>query len=83
MVYSAAYCPLSLIKQLEKEKGFQGISKLILNVNLIYFFWILDSKTLTEKQRSEMFEMINQHEDLGWSACILSPNFISNSMLKR
>nr|XP_027203844.1 ribonuclease H2 subunit A-like [Dermatophagoides pteronyssinus] len=42
-----------------------------------------DSKTLTEKQRTEMFETIDNDPNIGWSTTILSPIYISNSMLKR
>ena len=43
-----------------------------------------DSKQLTEDQRDKLFEKINQIESkLGWAVNILSPNLISNSMLKR
>ena len=43
-----------------------------------------DSKQLTEDQRDKLFEKINKLEQkLGWSVDILSPNLISNSMLKR
>ena len=43
-----------------------------------------DSKTLSEEQREEMFEKIQQASDqLGWIVDILSPNCISTSMLRR
>ena len=43
-----------------------------------------DSKTLTEEKREEIFEMLNKTENLiGWMIEILSPTFISNSMLRR
>ena len=43
-----------------------------------------DSKQLTEDQRDKLFEKINGIEEkLGWAINILSPNLISNSMLKR
>ncbi|KAH7639297.1 hypothetical protein HUG17_3330 [Dermatophagoides farinae] len=64
MIYAAAYCPLSMRAEIEKEK-------------------YQDSKTLTEKQRSEMFETIDNDVNIGWSSTILSPIYISNSMLKR
>lgn len=41
-----------------------------------------DSKTLTEADRSEMFEKINEF-GIGYLTTILSPVVISNSMLKR
>lgn len=43
-----------------------------------------DSKQLTENQRDKLFEKMNTIErKLGWAVCVLSPNLISNSMLKR
>ena len=44
-----------------------------------------DSKALKEEQRDELFTTINQKssEFLGWIITILSPNFLSNSMLSR
>ncbi|KAJ6222068.1 hypothetical protein RDWZM_000613 [Blomia tropicalis] len=43
-----------------------------------------DSKTLTEHERSSMFEKINSDEyQIGWFATVLSPIVISNAMLKR
>ena len=43
-----------------------------------------DSKTLTEEKRESLFAALSSsHELLGWKVEILSPNFISNSMLQR
>lgn len=43
-----------------------------------------DSKALTEKNRDEIFEKIcNENEKMGWAVEIISPNYISNSMLSR
>ncbi|XP_013415716.1 ribonuclease H2 subunit A isoform X1 [Lingula anatina] len=43
-----------------------------------------DSKVLNEEQREKLFEKIkNSTEVLGWMIEVLSPNFISNSMLRR
>lgn len=43
-----------------------------------------DSKTLSEEQRDELFSKLNAAGDcLGWIVNILSPNYISNSMLRR
>jgi ribonuclease H2 subunit A len=43
-----------------------------------------DSKTLSEEQRDGLFEKLkNANDTLGWIVDILSPNYISNSMLKR
>lgn len=43
-----------------------------------------DSKTLTEEQREKLFAKINEATDsMGWIIDVLSPNFISSSMLKR
>lgn len=44
--------------------------------------FVSDSKTLTEKERTQMFEKISDY-NIGWYATVLSPIFISNSMLKR
>lgn len=43
-----------------------------------------DSKQLTEKKREEIFKKIqNMPEKIYWITHVLSPNYISNSMLKR
>lgn len=43
-----------------------------------------DSKQLSEDKRDKLFEKMNTiGEKLGWAVNILSPNLISNSMLKR
>ncbi|XP_021361251.1 ribonuclease H2 subunit A-like [Mizuhopecten yessoensis] len=44
-----------------------------------------DSKTLTEEQREKIFERMDKETDtlLGWVVEILSPTYISNSMLSR
>ncbi|XP_025024415.1 ribonuclease H2 subunit A isoform X2 [Python bivittatus] len=45
---------------------------------------VLDSKTLTEAQREELFEKLDAAKDvIGWALHILSPNFISTSMQRR
>ncbi|XP_044309962.1 ribonuclease H2 subunit A [Varanus komodoensis] len=45
---------------------------------------VADSKTLTEIQREELFEKLDDAKDsVGWALHILSPNFISNSMQRR
>ncbi|KAL5022714.1 hypothetical protein ScPMuIL_001869 [Solemya velum] len=45
---------------------------------------LADSKTLSEEQREEMFKKMCEAQDyVGWMVEILSPTFISNSMLKR
>ncbi|GIY42827.1 ribonuclease H2 subunit A [Caerostris darwini] len=45
---------------------------------------VADSKTLTEEKRENLFSLIDEASDMmGWILDILSPNFISNSMLKR
>lgn len=68
MVYGVAYCPLA-----QKE---------VLN-NL----GCADSKALTEEKRDEIFtKMLTDTESLdnvGWTAEIISPNYISNSMYRR
>ena len=46
-------------------------------------YLISDSKTLKESDRDEIFQKINDSKTIGWVIDILSPNFISNSMLKR
>ena len=86
MVYAAAYYPARLQKNLKGDK-FQGtqlcIVVLCLNCfGLNIFIYILDSKTLTEKERSDMFEKMKEY-DIGWFATVLSPIVISNCMLKR
>ncbi|XP_077992740.1 ribonuclease H2 subunit A-like [Glandiceps talaboti] len=43
-----------------------------------------DSKTLSEEQREELFSKIDEAKDLiGYKTEIISPNFISNCMLRR
>ncbi|XP_028413166.1 ribonuclease H2 subunit A-like [Dendronephthya gigantea] len=43
-----------------------------------------DSKTLNEEEREELFKAINENNNfLGWITRILSPNYISNEMLRR
>ncbi|XP_074642670.1 ribonuclease H2 subunit A-like [Tubulanus polymorphus] len=43
-----------------------------------------DSKTLTEEQREELFTKLEEAEEMiGWTVDILSPHYISTSMLKR
>ncbi|KAG1659847.1 Ribonuclease H2 subunit A [Nymphon striatum] len=43
-----------------------------------------DSKTLSEEMREKLFSNLNSESKfIGWKAEILSPNYISNSMLKR
>lgn len=46
---------------------------------------LADSKTLTEEKRENIFDKMctESKEKLGWMVEILSPTFISNSMLKR
>lgn len=44
----------------------------------------VDSKTIDEKKREEMFEKLCQHPDkIGWAVEIISPNTIANDMLRR
>ena len=51
------------------------------NFSIICF---VDSKTLTEEQRENLFAKINEATDkIGWIIDILSPYMISTSMLKR
>jgi len=43
-----------------------------------------DSKTLTEEQRGELFKIIDENKEfMGWAINILSPNYLSKSMLRR
>lgn len=52
--------------------------------NLLKTIGFADSKTLSEPQRDELFEKLDAATGvLGWIVNILSPNYISNSMLKR
>ena len=44
----------------------------------------IDSKTLSAERREEMFsDICKSNKWIGWKVTILSPNVISNSMLKR
>jgi len=47
------------------------------------YYCYLDSKTLSEASREKYFEAINGSSYLGWIVEILSPNYISNLMLRR
>ena len=43
-----------------------------------------DSKTLTEEQREDLFQIIDENKEfIGWAIDILSPNYLSKSMLRR
>ncbi|XP_074639293.1 ribonuclease H2 subunit A-like isoform X1 [Acropora palmata] len=45
---------------------------------------LADSKTLTEDQREDLFKIIDENKEfMGWAINILSPNYLSNSMLRR
>ena len=45
---------------------------------------VVDSKTLDDEQRKVLFDKIcDANETFGWIISVLSPNFISNSMLRR
>lgn len=46
--------------------------------------FILDSKVLSEEKREELFAALSSADEvLGWKVQILSPNYISTSMLQR
>lgn len=82
MVYGTCFCPLSKKDDLERMKmaGVNCITALTHGSCIIY----LDSKTLNELQREALFRKISEAADwLGWKATILSPNYISNGMLRR
>lgn len=68
MVYGIAFCPISK-QSLLKDLG------------------CADSKQLTEEQRELIFVNSNQKdystESVGWAVDLISPNDISNSMLRR
>ena len=64
------------------------VTKIFLKVRVAFWvqilFLIIDSKTLTEEQREELFDRINQNGDfIGWAIEILSPNYLSTCMLRR
>ncbi|CAH3019536.1 unnamed protein product [Porites evermanni] len=45
---------------------------------------LADSKTLSEEQREELFKTVDENKEfIGWAINILSPNYLSKSMLKR
>lgn len=45
---------------------------------------LLDSKTLTEAERENLFQKLDEARNyVGWALQILSPNIISTSMLQR
>ncbi|CAK1585381.1 unnamed protein product [Parnassius mnemosyne] len=68
MVYGVAFCPLS------QKAVLQSLG-------------CADSKALTEDKRDEIFtKMLTESEpvqNVGWTAEIISPNYISNSMYRR
>jgi len=67
MVYGLAYCPI------EKHSKLKSLG-------------VDDSKTLTESKREELFDILSSkssEEYIGWSVHVLSPRYLSHSMLKR
>lgn len=68
MVYAVAYYPANCEEQLSKMK-------------------FADSKQLTETARENLFEALQgtqtEFKDIGYAIKILSPNMISNCMLRR
>lgn len=56
----------------------------MLKIQLWYFCFFQDSKTLNEGKREALFKRICESGDhMGWKTDILSPNYISNGMLAR
>ena len=59
---------------------------LVINIDILHSQLVIssDSKQLTEEQRDKLFADINGASDfMGWNVEIISPSFISNSMLAR
>ena len=57
---------------------------MLCSILIICFVSIPDSKTLTEDQREDLFKIIDENKEfMGWAINILSPNYLSNSMLRR
>lgn len=51
---------------------------------VLYTFLLTDSKTLSEAERENLFEKLQESKNyIGWAVKILSPNTISTSMLQR
>jgi ribonuclease H2 subunit A len=46
-------------------------------------FGFMDSKMLTQEKRNHLFNIINQTDYIGWSMRILSPQDLSQYMLRR
>ena len=76
MVYGICDFPLSKSEEV-KNLGVAG--------KLIYLAeTISGSKTLTEEQREDLFKIIDENKEfIGWAMDISSPNYLSNSMLRR
>ncbi len=89
MVYGICFCPVSRkedMKNLKVAGWLQSKSwqEFRFCGNLQYFVACLDSKTLTEAERENLFLKLNKAKDfVGWALQVLSPNIISTSMLQR
>ena len=71
MVYALAYCPLANLEKL-KDIGFAGL------------LYLIDSKTLNEEERISLFDVVQENKNwLGWGVTSLSPQDISESMLRK
>lgn len=48
-----------------------------------HFFVHVDSKTLKEEKREELFENLKADESIGWNADVIDPRELSHKMLKK
>lgn len=62
----------------------QNLFHLLPELILIKYCPLSDSKTLTEAERENLFQKLDEARSyVGWALQILSPNTISTSMLQR
>lgn len=47
------------------------------------FEFFIDSKTLKEEKREELFENLKLDESIGWEVDVIDPRELSAKMLKR
>ncbi len=86
MGYASALYPERRTWRIRKwQVGYRANLELRFGGNLQHFLaCCLDSKTLTEAERENLFLKLNEAKDfVGWALQVLSPNTISTSMLQR
>lgn len=50
---------------------------------LLCLFFSVDSKTLKEEKREELFESLKADESIGWAVDVIDPRELSAKMLKK